>query len=137
MNYIVSGTVLFLLMLIALPHIAHAQEELILFNVRLGCSPSGTPGGSPYPLCGPTHFLVLIEVIIDFLSKSVVLPVAVLMIIWGGFNIITAGGNTSKFEKGRTIITVALVGVIISFTAALIVGIIVDLLGPPGGLPSV
>jgi hypothetical protein len=129
-------TVFFILLIVilAIPGMTHAQKAVKLFGVNLECSATQAPSGfvgPVYPRCGPLHFLVLLDVVINFLTKVVVLPVAVLMIIWGGFVIIMSGGNVSKFEQGRKIITTALIGVIISFSASIIIGLIVDLLGPP------
>ena len=47
--------------------------------------------------------------------------VAVLYGLWGGFNILTAGGDEEKVKKGKTIIIQALIGLVVIFLASSIV----------------
>ena len=47
--------------------------------------------------------------------------VAVVIIIWGGFTWITAGGNEEKIEKAKKLITAAVVGLIVVLLAWAIV----------------
>ncbi len=50
-------------------------------------------------------------------GQSIVIILAVLFIIWGGVQWITAAGRPSKIEDGKRIVIGAIVGVIISMTA--------------------
>ncbi len=43
--------------------------------------------------------------------------VAVLLILWGGFNILTAAGDDDKVSKGKTIIIQAGIGLLVIFLA--------------------
>lgn len=43
--------------------------------------------------------------------------IAVLMILWGGFNILTAAGDDDKVSKGKTIIIQAALGLLVIFLA--------------------
>ena len=54
--------------------------------------------------------------------------VAVIMIIYGGFVYMTAGGNDEQRKKGRTILTWAVLGLIVVVLAAVLVNIIVRLI---------
>ena len=47
--------------------------------------------------------------------------IAVVMIIWGGFTWLTAGGNEEKVEKAKQIITAAVIGLIVILLAWAIV----------------
>ena len=47
--------------------------------------------------------------------------VAVLYGLWGGFNILTAGGDEEKVKKGKTIIIQALIGLVVIFLASSII----------------
>jgi hypothetical protein len=52
--------------------------------------------------------------------------------IYGGIVMIASFGNSEQFGKGKSILVAAIVGIIISFSAYLLVGYLFDLLGIPG-----
>jgi hypothetical protein len=57
--------------------------------------------------------------------------VAVLYAIWGGFNILTAGGEEEKVKKGKTVLIQAGIGLVVIWLANSIVQwIITKLLAP-------
>lgn len=47
--------------------------------------------------------------------------VAVVFALWGGFNILTAGGDEEKVKKGKTILIQAAIGLVVIFLASSIV----------------
>ncbi|MDD2870592.1 MAG: hypothetical protein PHS49_01260 [Candidatus Gracilibacteria bacterium] len=47
--------------------------------------------------------------------------VAVLLGIWGGFNILTAAGDEEKVKKGKTILLQAIGGIVVIFLAGSII----------------
>jgi len=47
--------------------------------------------------------------------------IAVLYAIWGGFNILTAGGDEEKVKKGKTILIQAILGLVVIFLASSII----------------
>jgi hypothetical protein len=53
--------------------------------------------------------------------------VAVLYGIWGGFQIITAGGDEEKVKKGRTILIQVVIGIIVVWLAGSVVKWVVGL----------
>lgn len=53
---------------------------------------------------------------------------AVMFGIWGGFQIVTAGGDEEKVKKGRTILIQVTVGIIVIWLAGSIVKWVVSLL---------
>lgn len=59
---------------------------------------------------------VIITSVISFLYL-----VAVIYALWGGFNILTAGGDEEKVKKGKTILIQALIGMVVIFLASSIV----------------
>jgi hypothetical protein len=61
-----------------------------------------------------------IQSFISFLIGFLYL-VAVVYALWGGFNILTAGGDEEKVKKGKTIIIQALIGLLVIFLASSIV----------------
>ncbi len=63
---------------------------------------------------GPKSFTDLLNVIITWIF-NIAIPVAVIMIIWAGLTMLTAGGNPSKFEKGKKMLGYAVAGLAIIF----------------------
>lgn len=58
--------------------------------------------------------------------------VATVMVLWGAFKILTAGGEPKKFEEGKHTIIYAAVGLAIVFLAGGVVSLVADLLGSAG-----
>lgn len=54
-------------------------------------------------------------------GQSVVILLGVLFMIWGGVQWITAGGRPSKVEDGKRIVQGTIIGIIISYTAYIII----------------
>jgi len=54
--------------------------------------------------------------------------IAVLYLLWGGFQILTAGGDEEKVTKGKTIIIQAGIGLLVIFLANSIVQWILGLI---------
>ena len=100
------------------------NENLKLININ--CNPALTPSNGG---CGISEFVILIKGIIDYLLTIIVPSIAILMFVWAGFVIMTAGGSTAHFEKGKKIIVAALVGVIIALGVWLIIHGIYQILG--------
>ncbi|MFZ3100047.1 MAG: hypothetical protein WA103_02315 [Minisyncoccales bacterium] len=67
----------------------------------------------------------LISSVMGFLF-GVALLVCPILIIWGGFMIATSGGDQEKTKKGRQIITVAVVGLVIIALSNVIKAVIWD-----------
>lgn len=51
--------------------------------------------------------------------------VAVIFALWGGFNILTAGGDEEKVKKGKTILIQAAIGLVVIWLASSIITFIV------------
>jgi len=96
----------------------------LLPRILPNCDPTLPPSD---PLgCGLTAFVLLIRNIIKYLTY-IVIPIAVIMFIWAAYVIITAGGSPAKFDKGKAIMTTAVIGVVIALGAGIIVGLIYQL----------
>jgi len=86
-----------------------------------GIVPCGTEG-CPCTFC---HIFELIHNIINFLlipcdfnhNLPLIPLIAVLMLIIGGFYLLTAAGDPERFSKGKKIITAVVVGIVICFLA--------------------
>lgn len=58
--------------------------------------------------------------------------VATVMVLWGAFKILTAGGEPKKFEEGKHTIVYAAIGLAIVFLAGGVVSLVANLLGDAG-----
>lgn len=105
------------------PEFAHA--EITILNQKLDCDPALPPtqGG-----CGIPQFIKLASGIIKWVMQFLAIPLAVVFIIYGGFVIMTAGGNPSRMEEGKKIMKAAVIGLIIALLSALIVTTVFNLL---------
>lgn len=96
---------------------AHAAEQCDANSNEL-CNPIGT-----------TEFTVLLEKVGDFLIKVGIYGIAPLMVVVGGFQIMTAGGKSEQVSTGLRTIKWALIGVVLLFLARGLAGLIQDILG--------
>ncbi|PID87576.1 hypothetical protein CSB07_00660 [Candidatus Gracilibacteria bacterium] len=56
--------------------------------------------------------------------------IAVIYGIWGGFTILTAGGDEEKVKKGRTILINAIIGLVVIFLVSTIINLVINGLFP-------
>ncbi|MEK9150823.1 MAG: hypothetical protein AAB411_01900 [Patescibacteria group bacterium] len=75
-----------------------------------------------YGFCG---FGMLGKNVIDFMLYTLVIPIAAVMIVYGGIMMMIAGGNESKFASGRSAATAAVTGLVIALLAWLIIDTII------------
>ena len=76
-----------------------------------------------------TDVVEILQRIIDALTFYIAPPVAVLMIIVGAFQMLSAGGDPEKFSKGKKTILYAAVGFAILLVADLLIGLAQEILG--------
>lgn len=80
----------------------------------------------PNPL-GDKGIAEIIDVITDLL-RVLAIGVGLIMVIWSGITIMTAGGSEEKVTKGKKMLTWTIIGVAIVISVDFIVGFIVELL---------
>ena len=85
-------------------------------------------GELPNPIKGVTNITGLIAKVMGTLY-FIIPPIAVLMVIIGAFQILTAGGAEDKYKTGKRTITYAVIGIAIFLLADLLIGLITELLG--------
>ena len=76
-------------------------------------------------------FVVLAVTIAKWIL-GIVGAVALLFLVYGGFTLILSGGNEDRVRQGKEILTGAIIGLVIVFTAYLIIQFTLTLLGAPG-----
>ena len=88
--------------------------------------------GGPAVLVSPLQGNLTVEDIVGKIAGVIfglALMICPILIIWGGFEIATAGGDQNKITKGRQIITFSLVGLAIIALSAAFVEAIKQILG--------
>lgn len=90
-----------------------------------------TCGNTGGPACTYSDLELLVKKVFDFALAYIAIPIAVLMIVWGGVQMAISAGDESKFKRGRQIITAAAVGLLIVFGAWLIVNTVLKFVGIP------
>lgn len=78
--------------------------------------------------CGMCCLLNTIETITDWIFV-ILITLVVLMVLWGGINIVTAGSDPAKVQAGRTYIIYAAVGLAVAFLSRAIPAVVTSLLG--------
>ena len=100
-------------------HASFASAAINVGSSRVDSSLQGSADGAD------SAIQVLIANAISFLYL-----IAVVFALWGGFNILTAGGDEEKVKKGKTILIQAAIGLIVIFLASSIVQwIVASILG--------
>lgn len=103
-------------------------------SVNDGNNPNNTDqlnAGYSIKIQSPTGlhtFTELLGRIITYLNL-IVSPLVVIMVLWGGFQILTAGGDESKFKAGKKTLTYAAIGLIVVLCASGLIFIINEFLG--------
>lgn len=88
--------------------------------------------GGPAVLVSPLQGNLTVEDIVGKIAGVIfglALMICPILIIWGGFEIATAGGDQNKITKGKQIITFSLVGLAIIALSAAFVEAIRQILG--------
>lgn len=80
--------------------------------------------------CTFCDLLTMMQNILDFITKYVLVTGAIIFLMVGGFNMITSSGNATKYKKGWDIIKATLIGIIITFLAYSAVNIVLNILAP-------
>ncbi len=94
---------------------ALAQPDI---NLKPNCDPTlalGKPGA-----CDLSAAIAFVKKIINMLFY-IAIPLGVIMVVWGGFVIMTSAGNESRVEQGKKVITAAVIGIAIALGAWLII----------------
>ncbi|MCL4405427.1 MAG: pilin [Patescibacteria group bacterium] len=97
-------------------------------------SPGGSQGALPIsnPLAGSgiNNFGQLVNVITNYFVTYIAPTVAIIMVLYGAFRMLTAGGNPDNFAVGRKTVLWAIAGYALVLIAAGLVSVIQTTLGP-------
>jgi hypothetical protein len=107
----------FFLILISFPLLVNGQ----------GIVPCGP--GTTDPVCKFCHIFVLFKNVVDFFLFTIVPPLAVIMAAIGGMFFFFSAGDPEKVTKGKNILTNLVFGLVIIYSAWLIVGFFLLMIG--------
>ncbi len=94
------------------------------FAVRVNAA-GLVPCGGSQPACNWCHFGDLALNIINFMMY-LIFPLATIMIVVGGIFIMTSGGSSARFSKGKEMITAAVIGILIALLSWIIIDTIIS-----------
>jgi hypothetical protein len=108
---------------------AAAGTTLLAMNsVHAATDPSGAFGNARVDVSGEDRNLeTAVQGYVDTFMTFLAL-LAVLFLLYGGFNILTAAGDEEKVKKGKTIIIQAALGLLVIFLASSIITWVLGLL---------
>lgn len=107
---------------------------IILFAILLLAEPISVwaaSGGTIIEIENPLKYGTIIEIInaLTGLLKTIGFGVGLIMVIWGGIQIMAAAGSEERVTKGKKTIMWAVIGYAIVFLVDFIIGFVKELLG--------
>lgn len=103
-------------MFLVLPHFVHAQSVLV-------------PCDGVVVKCGFTSFITLIQNIITFAIKYIIIPIGAIIFAYVGFLFLTSGGSPETRKKAKGIFIKVVIGIVVILAAWLIVSTILTVFG--------
>ncbi len=134
MSKIFASALLALILLLSFSPLAIAQSEGILPE----CDPTDTNLADGQDGCGKDDFADLIKNVIKW-AERIIIPIAVAVVGWQAFVIMSSSGNVEKVKHATSMIWVAVIGIAILLLSHLAIQLIFSALGVgeeflPGGI---
>jgi hypothetical protein len=107
-----------------LPVVSKAQNL-----IPCGTTSNPTPCGGAQ---GWSQLMALVNNVVHFVLFDLAVPIAAIMFAYAGFELLTAGGDTSKMKKAKNIFINVLIGLVVAVAAWLIINTILSILGYNG-----
>ena len=129
-----SVLIIVLVLLSSAPAISFAYNvgDPLVPQVCTSVSPP-VPGQAPHTYCGWNDFMALVNNIITFILRDMVIPIAAIMSAYAGFLMVGSAGSSESRTKAKKICTNAVIGLIIALVAWLVISLILVILGYKGG----
>ena len=86
-------------------------------------------GGESEPDCTWCHLFQLFKNVIDF-ALMIIFPLAAIMMVYGGFLMMTAGDNQGRFGDGKNALKAAVIGILIALLSWLVLDTIFKIVAP-------
>ncbi len=97
---------------------------------------TSSPAGGLIPACpngcGFKELMQLVNNVIKFILFALAVPIAALMFVYAGFQMVTSGGNAHKSEQAKKIFFNAVIGIALAAGSWLIIELILTTLGYEG-----
>ena len=103
-----------------------------LIDIWQGTGSGGSNTCNVVGACTVCDSLIVVSNIVTLLLQ-IAIPLSVIMIIWGGFLLMTAGGSEEKVRKGKDAMLNAVIGLAIALAAWAIINTVLSALT---GTPS-
>jgi hypothetical protein len=85
--------------------------------------------GETFVTCTLCHIFVMINGIVSFILLKLVPPIATIVFILGGISFYFAAGSTEKVNKAKSVLTSAVIGLVIIYASWLIISEIFSAVG--------
>ncbi len=82
--------------------------------------------------CSWKDLMDLVNNVITFILEGMVIPIAAIMFVYAGFELVTSGGSTEKIGIAKKVFTNTVIGLILAVASWLIVKTILSILGYNG-----
>ena len=102
----------------------------LIWSVVLPVQAAGlVPCGGEYEL--ECNFCFLLEMVKNIIDRLVILaaPIAVVFIVWGGYNLLLSGGSEERITQGKKILSSAVIGLLLVIISWIFVASIIGWLG--------
>lgn len=127
--------------LLLAPILVGAAGGFVTCDGPVGIETAGSPNvntGGPTPVvCDLMKLLEMLNKIISFLAFRITPIIATIAILWAGIQVVTHPGNTNALAKAKDLFWTVGLGLIIVFSAYLLMQAIVFSLAAEGGVGGV
>lgn len=100
------------------------------------CDNTPTVTGTSVTYAHPCNFnalMTMVNTVISFILFGMAIPIAAIMFVYAGFELVTSGGSTEKRGIAKKVFTHAVIGIVLAVAAWVIVNTILSILGYSGG----
>ena len=82
--------------------------------------------------CSFNDLMTLVNTVIKFLLFDMAIPIAAIMFVYAGFELVTSGGSTEKRGLAKKVFTNTAIGLILAFACWIIVSTVLYFMGYSG-----
>jgi hypothetical protein len=126
---IVLGGILFPLLSFAGEYTTTGGQTVI-YEGLVPCGKEVSVNGvDQFVSCQLCHLFVMLQAIIDFVLVYIVFPIATLLLVVGGVMFFAYAENPQKAEQAKALLTATIVGLLIIFSAWLVIGLFFTAIG--------
>lgn len=87
-----------------------------------------SPFANSFVECEICHLFIMLDDIVDFILLKIIPTVGIIILIAGGIMFYFAGASPQTFSKAKSILTSAIIGLVIVYCSWLIINTLLDIL---------